>query len=268
MPDLLVIQGDAARIPLMDQSVHCVTVSPPYFGLRSYRCASPYGLAGPYCPVPGSPPITIPAHDVEVLAACVHTGGQNSADGARICCLPQRVPVRGASGRICGKGLGHHLGGHFCQQCGALRCCLGNEPAPSFYVWHTLLWLREAWRILRDDGVVWLVIADSFSSGDRQGHGTRVGHKQQTNRGMNGTADPARAPQPQGYPQGTLLGIPAQVQLAAMGDGWTVRDECVCGQGQPYARIRPGPPLGAQTVCLPHTESRREWHAGLRDARA
>jgi hypothetical protein len=119
--------------------------------------------------------------------------------------------------------------------------CLGNEEAPSSYIWHLLLVLREVRRTLKDTGVCWVIIADAFSSGDRQGHGTRVGYKQQTNRGMNGTADPPRPPQPPGYAQGSLLGIPQQVMLAAMADNWVVRNDVVW----------------AKAACMP--ESVRGW---------
>lgn len=36
MSDYLLLRADSRRIPLPDQSVHCVVTSPPYFGLRSY----------------------------------------------------------------------------------------------------------------------------------------------------------------------------------------------------------------------------------------
>lgn len=40
----LLLQGDARRIPLADQSVHCVVTSPPYFGLRDYGAEGQIGL--------------------------------------------------------------------------------------------------------------------------------------------------------------------------------------------------------------------------------
>jgi hypothetical protein len=33
---LLLTQGNALKIPLADESVHCCITSPPYWGLRSY----------------------------------------------------------------------------------------------------------------------------------------------------------------------------------------------------------------------------------------
>lgn len=40
----VVIVGDARRLPLADESVHCVVTSPPYFGLRDYGVDGQIGL--------------------------------------------------------------------------------------------------------------------------------------------------------------------------------------------------------------------------------
>ena len=37
--DLLLIRGDARRLPLADESVQCIVTSPPYWGLRKYAGA-------------------------------------------------------------------------------------------------------------------------------------------------------------------------------------------------------------------------------------
>lgn len=39
MSELLIVQGDARRIPLADGVVQCVVTSPPYWGLRKYAGA-------------------------------------------------------------------------------------------------------------------------------------------------------------------------------------------------------------------------------------
>lgn len=40
----LLIRGNSLRIPLVDQSVHCVITSPPYWSLRDYSCSGQLGL--------------------------------------------------------------------------------------------------------------------------------------------------------------------------------------------------------------------------------
>ena len=40
----VLIQANALRIPLADESVQCVVTSPPYWGLRMYGVAGQLGL--------------------------------------------------------------------------------------------------------------------------------------------------------------------------------------------------------------------------------
>ena len=42
--NLMLTQGNALRIPLADESVHCVVCSPPYWGLRDYGIGDQLGL--------------------------------------------------------------------------------------------------------------------------------------------------------------------------------------------------------------------------------
>lgn len=62
----------------------------------------------------------------------------------------------------------------------------GLESSYKLYIEHTLLWCQEAWRVLRDDGVMLLNLGDSYSGsgkglyGDGTSHGTE-GKKQKTN---------------------------------------------------------------------------------------
>ncbi len=47
----------------------------------------------------------------------------------------------------------------------AMECCLGLEPDPWAFVAHLVLILREARRVLRSDGVLWLNLGDSYATG-------------------------------------------------------------------------------------------------------
>ena len=108
----------------------------------------------------------------------------------------------------------------------ALHDCAGaftGEQCVECFVCHLRQVARELWRVLRDDGTFWMNLGDSYTSGGRIGHGTRLSAKQRTNRGMNGTNDPPRAPQPVGLTEKNLIGIPWRVALALQADGWTLR---------------------------------------------
>lgn len=182
---------------LPEGSVHCCVTSPPYWGLRDY----------------GLPPGIWGGAD-----GCEHEWGGNVRS-------PWANAVAGpnAGGKNEKTRNSQKESGAFCQLCGAWRGCLGSEPTPEQFVANMVEVFREVKRVLRDDGTLALNLGDSYSSGNRTGHGTRVGYKQQTNRGMSGEADPARAPQPPGLKQKDLCGIPWRVAFALQADGWYLR---------------------------------------------
>jgi DNA modification methylase len=101
---------------------------------------------------------------------------------------------------------------------------IGGEATPAELVEKLVAVFAEVRRVLRDDGTLWLNCGDAYSSGDRVGHGTRVGYKQQTNRGMNGTNDPPRPPNPPGYKPGDRIMLAAMLSEALRADGWWLRD--------------------------------------------
>lgn len=68
---------------------------------------------------------------------------------------------------------------------------IGLEPTPDEYVAQMVAVFREVWRVLRDDGTLWLNLGDSYSKAK--------------NRHL----------------------IPHRVALALQADGWTLRDEIV-----------------------------------------
>jgi DNA modification methylase len=97
---------------------------------------------------------------------------------------------------------------------------LGRENTVGQYVEHLVMAMREVWRVLRNDGVVFLNIADSY-------HGSGRGA------GKNGTNDMKMNPLCAGTPlrgQGkakSLCLIPHRVMIALQNDGWIIRNDIV-----------------------------------------
>lgn len=110
---------------------------------------------------------------------------------------------------------------------------LGLEDTPEDYVEKLVAILREARRVLRDDGTLWLNLGDSYTSGGRAGHGASVGEKQATNRGANVETAPARAPLPIGLKPKDLVGIPWMVAFALRADGWYLRSDIIWHKANP-----------------------------------
>lgn len=99
---------------------------------------------------------------------------------------------------------------------------LGLEPTPEEYVEKMVQVFREVRRVLRDDGTVWGNWGDCYNAAGRKGYGTRIGHKQQTNRASITGADENRPTAP-GLKPKDLVGIPWRVAFALQADGWYLR---------------------------------------------
>jgi len=102
----------------------------------------------------------------------------------------------------------------------------GLEPSYSDYISHTLLWCQEAWRVLRDDGVFFLNLGDSYCSG-----GSPLRHKGYNDpkypNGRNGEfEEPTAFPQPGIKPKCKLL-IPHRVAIALIDEGWILRNDII-----------------------------------------
>ena len=97
---------------------------------------------------------------------------------------------------------------------------IGLESTVENYIGNLVEVFREVRRVLRDDGVAWLNLGDSYSStGGEYAHGSYD----------NGTGrSDQQGPRFQGsLTQGNRLGIPEQLVLALQADGWTWRDTII-----------------------------------------
>lgn len=225
---LALVTGNAARLALAEGTVHCVVTSPPFWGLRDYGLPPSIWPPVTYVPMPGLESMTEPAGcDFETWRTCEHEWG-DLIPGSN----------RGGSGTPTNKnnrGEGYarvDLRGQWCQVCGCWRGCLGLEPTPELYTAHLVLVFRDVWRVLREDGVTWLNIGDSFASGKGtchnpgDGENSFDGHAQLKDAEAYITkrlnkSDLDRV----GLKPKDLCFIPERVALALQADGWWVRSK-------------------------------------------
>lgn len=142
-----IIQGDCREVmrSMEQKSVQCVICSPPYWGLRDYQIAPGIWGGDPNC-----------AHE---FTCEIVTGEMRK--GAGLAELGQRM-----------KGGGHKQGTvnkieaetGFCIRCDAWRGCLGLEPTYQLYIQHIVEVFDEVWRVLRDDGVLFLNMGDCYAT--------------------------------------------------------------------------------------------------------
>jgi DNA modification methylase len=86
--------------------------------------------------------------------------------------------------------------------------------------------------LLSDDGVLWLNLGDSYNASGRQGHGTRVGCKQWTNRASAAKVDQSRPSVATLKPK-DLIGVPWRVAFALQESGWYLRQDIIWHKPNP-----------------------------------
>lgn len=230
-----VIKGSAHNTGLPAKSVHVAVTSPPYFGLRAYD--GDQSIEWPtveYSPMPGLPPIRIQGCE----PGCRHEW----VDGKTI---------RQSGGGVESSTLGRKSGGHgmsleshvkslershftttqgaYCIHCGGWRGPLGLEPDINAYIGHLILVLREMWRVLRDDGLLFLNLGDSYSG---SGGAHAPDH---ANPGLSKSAyrDGTSAQKSVGLRPKNLMGVPWRFAFAAQADGWILRNDIIWAKPNP-----------------------------------
>lgn len=109
---------------------------------------------------------------------------------------------------------------------------LGLEPTPQMYVQHLVDVFREVRRVLRDDGVLWLNLGDSYARG-RTG---RDDEQRMADDPEHWVRQPTGGPSkdralPSGLKEKDLVGIPWRVAFALQEDGWYLRSDIIWSKG-------------------------------------
>lgn len=200
------IQGNAIQIPLKDESVQLCCFSPPYWGLRFYKIK----------------PLVFDGE-----SGCVHEWGDEISSDTR--------PIgAGYGGDVCGDYKKHdtpkpHIKisqGRFCQKCNAWCGQLGLEPTIDLFLDHMMLVMGEVWRILRNDGICFCNIGDSYwNPRGSCGRGNKIDN-------------------PNIKPKSLCL-IPQKFAIRCQEAGWVVRSEiiwhkCLSGGTILYAQTQKG----------------------------
>lgn len=192
-----ILQGEVrSRLrELQEKKFQVVVTSPPYWGLRSYK-VSPVAWGGEY--------------------ECLHTWEA-------------------------GDGYNNPL----CSKCGAWLGDLGLEPIPDCAGWATGHWCgvcyvchivevcAEIWRVLRDDGVFWLNLGDSYAGGGCAGKNPEYHkkHKMFGQAGHDSSKFGLPQPVPPGLKQKDLVGVPWRVAFALQAWGWYLRQDVIWAKG-------------------------------------
>lgn len=221
-----VLEGDCRERlrELPTGSVHCVVTSPPYWGLRVYGGWRMQLMWG---------------------------------EGDRFT-VSRRHPERWWT-RIRWRA-SQRSGGVFVPDSSIWIGALGLEPTPEMYVDHLVEIFREVRRVLRDDGVVWLNLGDSYA-GSWGNYGARSG-KQRTRvserwhrrayedprHGWTGLPPTASVIS---LKRKNLCGIPWRVALSLQAHGWYLRSDVIWAKPNPLPEsVRDRPTRSHEYVFL------------------
>lgn len=229
------LTGDSRHVltTLASNSIHCLVTSPPYFQLRDYGTATWEG-GNPDCQ----------HQPVET----VRTAWANSVKG------PNGSGKNGTNYANMTKETGGK-----CAVCGAQRTDrqIGLEDTPEAFIAALVDVFREARRVLRDDGVAFINIGDSYArdakngqhkpgdsgkqnyvitdGGGRAASGVNLRSETQgSSDGKVGRHDRAARPAGgSGLKPKDLIGIPWMLAFALRADGWYLRQEIIWHKPNP-----------------------------------
>ena len=126
----------------------------------------------------------------------------------------------------------------------------GLERSPDASVAGLVAVFREVWRVLADDGTVWLNLGDSFAAyrDGKQPPQTISGGKSRGEPAVTGMGSNRRKEclAPYGLKHKDLIGMPWRVALALQADGWLLRNEVI------WAKSNPIPFKGPDRLTVSH----------------
>lgn len=116
---------------------------------------------------------------------------------------------------------------------------IGLEQTPDEYVAQMVLVFREVWRVLRDDGTLWLNLGDSYSSFkdckstvQSLAKGTVKESAHIIDKGKSVSRNTKTLKQA-GLKNKDLVGIPWRVAFALQADGWYLRQDIIWAKPNP-----------------------------------
>jgi DNA modification methylase len=200
---LKILAGDCREVlPTIEaQSVQTCVTSPPYWGLRDYGTAEWQG-ADPEC-------------DHLEINGYRQDGGRVQIDG-----------FHGSSKT----NLAEKPYRNLCGKCGARRIDqqLGLEATPQEYIASMVAVFREVWRVLRDDGTLWLNLGDSYATSNPVG---RRDDKYKFD-SLDGSFT-LNVRESSGLKSKDLCMMPARVAMALQADGWYLRSDIIWHKPNP-----------------------------------
>jgi DNA modification methylase len=208
---ITILKGDCRDLlPALEaESIQCCVTSPPYWGLRDYGTATWEG---------GD-------------AGCDHSNIRRD---------------HGDEKQSTQNGSSRDKVGRECRFCGARRidAQLGLESTPEEYVASMVGVFREVWRVLRDDGTLWINLGDTYGGWS----------------GATNHIDRATNTAVSGLKPKDLCGIPWRVAFALQADGWYLRSDIIWHKPNPMPESVNDRPTKAHEYLFLLTKQERYFY--------
>ena len=130
---------------------------------------------------------------------------------------------------------------------------IGLEATPELFVARLVEVFREARRVLRGDGTLWLNLGDSYA--------TRWGSRRDEGRaGMGAEGRDRSGAVPSGLKEKDLVGIPWMVAFALRADGWYLRSDIIWSKPNPMPESVTDRPTKAHEYLFLLSKSERYFY--------
>ncbi len=217
-----IIIGDNRRAlkELPDASVQTVVTSPPYWGLRDYGTAN-------------------------------WVGGNESCDHETP--RSRGLDIKENDKQGTSKGSRPNL--QWECACGALRIDeqIGLEKTPDEFIEQLCLVFDEVWRVLKDDGTIWVNLGDSYAGNNsRASNNGRAGFGNEREGVFLKTGD--------GLKHKDLVGIPWRFAFAMQARGWYLRSDIIWHKPNPMPESVTDRPTKSHEYIFLMTKSPRYYY--------
>jgi len=125
---------------------------------------------------------------------------------------------------------------------------IGMEKTPEAFIDELVAVFREVRRVLRQNGVLWVNMGDSYAASGKGGGGKMMlarGHQWGHRAHLKGWRSP-----PPGYKQKDLVGVPWLLASSLRKDGWTLRRDIVWDKGSATEPTRADRPSGSHEMLF------------------
>lgn len=186
---------------IADKSIQTVVTSPPYFGLRDYGTGTWIG-----------------GDD-----NCSHRRDTKRSDKT----------ITGHKNFDSMLGVGDAIYKEECLRCGAKRedLQIGLETTPEAFIEELCKVFDEVWRVLKDDGTLWVNLGDSYA-GSGKGPAGNIGKDSDAGQARH-LEGKHSAIVPDGLKPKDLIGIPWRFAFAMQERGWYLRQDIIWHKPNP-----------------------------------